>query len=66
MRICLVSDSATPMVKMRDILKERRVVHHALGCSLHKIQNAITDANKSTKGATQTKMKATRISKHIT
>ena len=65
LNICLVSDSAAPMVKMRDILKERGVIDQAFGCTLHTIQNAIKDANKSTKGVAITMTKAKKIIKHV-
>ena len=65
LNICLVSDSASSMVKMRDSLKQRGVIDKAFGCSLHMIQNAIKDANKSTKGVTKTVIKAKKVIKHI-
>ena len=65
LNICLVSDSASNMVKMRDKLKERGVIDQAMGCALHKIQIAIKDANKATKGVSKTMTKAKKIIKFV-
>ena len=65
MAIVLVSDSASPMVRMRDLLKQRGVIDEELGCALHKIQNAIKDANKSTLGVKRTITKSKKIIKFI-
>ena len=63
--IVLVSDSTANMVKMRNLLKQGGVIDEELGCALHKLQNAIKDANKSTQGVKRTMTKAKKIIKFI-
>ena len=61
----LVSDSTANMVKTKELLKERDVIDMEIGCSLHRIQNAIKDSNKATAGVKKTMTKAKKLIKFI-
>ena len=65
MPIVLVSDSTSNMVKMRELLKEAKVIDVELGCTLHKMQNAIKDTNKETKGVKKAAGKAKKLVKFL-
>ena len=61
----LVSDSCSNMENMRKQLVEEDIIDTFFGCSVHKIQNCIKDANQEAKGVKNAMSKAKRLIKFI-
>ena len=61
--VVIVSDGTANMVKTRQILKENGVVDLEMDCTIHKLQNAVKDTNKETKGIAKAVLKSKKLIK---
>ena len=61
--VVIVSDGTANMLKTRKILKENGAVDLEFDCNIHKLQNAVKDTNKETKGMAKAVLKSKKLIK---